>query len=334
MVDNSQSDAIKRRNTAAFLAIAKDATLEVTYRSGECKIEGAQVNLTPPTYQPSEEKLSEFRGSSDKLAVTHCHHNAELHQKLRPHISDKTSLLFDALEDARTEIIGSSYMDGVKKNLVHHHDRIYRQLGYERFDVHSDQVQQALLQAHITHKFANFSIPPTLEAAYRHEKEKLEEQLKDYEELLEKNIDNQKAFAEIVGQYLRDLYPSDMPAEDDAVIDDTQDQEAANEEGNQEQNQNQQASQEQSDDSLEVEDGESDGYEETEGDESQIDDIETVTSPKDGEDIEKPRPEHDLSSIDTRIFYHIYTNQYDEIIHAEDLVQNEEEKVKLRQKNG
>ena len=336
MNDVEQSELIRRTNAAVFKAIAGDKNLNVTYKSGECKIEGEEAVLDPPTYKIDRQKLAEFQGASDKLAIFHKYHNANLHRTLRPYKQEHAEI-FDALEYARTQIVGTQYLQGAKSNIMDYHDKFYYEQGYQQLNIGDHQLNCALIHAHMLHKMGKFRISSPLNKAYMNQEKLIDGQLKNYEEKFKQALHNQKDFSQVIEDFLRDIYPDNH----NNTSSDSDDHSDHDEKSHNHSADSHHDVQEQEQDSMpsdidNIENGEGEHADEAE--QSETDDMikgdsnPTMESSEEGAES----PPHIDHHLDDRVFdkdfYKIYTIEFDKIAHVEDICDNQEELEKLRRR--
>jgi cobaltochelatase CobT len=102
----------------ATRAIARDSEAEVVFASdasGQSPGKIARVVSPGPGLEPR--LVAEARGAADALAVRLRYHDARLHAQRAPVSDSDSRAVFDALEAARVEALGSKAMDGVRANL-------------------------------------------------------------------------------------------------------------------------------------------------------------------------------------------------------------------------
>ncbi len=111
-------DRFRNILSGATRAIARDAEAEVVFASdaggtGTGKV--ARVVSPGPSLEPR--LVSEARGAADALALRLRHHDPRLHAARAPGADGDGRAVFDALETARVEALGTKAMDGVRANL-------------------------------------------------------------------------------------------------------------------------------------------------------------------------------------------------------------------------
>ena len=141
--------------------------------------------------------LASLRAFGDRLALRRRFHSASIHREHRPAESPAAEL-FDAIELARLDALGSRWLEGVAKNLLAHpgaDDDGARWLAFEIFSTRRAPSEKA---AHVTHMRAAF--PPSLLSDLQHSSSAL---------------DNQAAFAVLAADWVRKAVryvPADAPS--------------------------------------------------------------------------------------------------------------------------
>src|SRR5690606_17020507 len=77
-----------------------------------------RVRLPEPPKKPTLQDVSVTRGLGDSMALRRARHDQRLHAKLAPE-GKQARAIFDAVEQARVEAIGSRAMAGVADNIDH-----------------------------------------------------------------------------------------------------------------------------------------------------------------------------------------------------------------------
>ena len=116
MSEPNPIDAFRRALAGAARAIAKDSEAEVIFASEAAAMTGktARVASPGPSLEPS--LVAEARGAADSAALRLRHHDAALHSRVAP-MDSEARAVFDALETARFEALGSRNWGGVSANL-------------------------------------------------------------------------------------------------------------------------------------------------------------------------------------------------------------------------
>src|SRR5690606_37476799 len=110
-------DPFKRAVTACVRAIAGDRDLDVSFSKDRPALAGEHVRLPDLPKKPTLEMLQVTRGLGDAMALRRACHDSRLHGRLAPQ-GRQARAIFDAVEQARVEAIGSRSMRGVSDNIA------------------------------------------------------------------------------------------------------------------------------------------------------------------------------------------------------------------------
>ena len=110
------SEPLKRAIGVTTRAIAGDKEMLVGYAAGAPSAHGHTVQLPEPSRVPSRREIAVIRGWADSLGLMAACHNPKLHNRLAP-AAGTAREVFEAVEKARVEAIGSRRMSGMADNL-------------------------------------------------------------------------------------------------------------------------------------------------------------------------------------------------------------------------
>jgi cobaltochelatase CobT len=110
------TETFKRALTHAVRSLAETSDLEVTFSGDGPQLSGKHAILPHPPRDLSGKETTRIRGLADQMALRMAHHNDAQHARLRPH-SMQAKAIFEAVEQARVEAIGSNALGGVRANL-------------------------------------------------------------------------------------------------------------------------------------------------------------------------------------------------------------------------
>ncbi|HEX3862041.1 MAG TPA: cobaltochelatase subunit CobT [Stellaceae bacterium] len=129
--DFSPAEIFKRATAATLRAIAERDDLTIGFGPEPPGLAGTRVKLPNPARDLPAEEAAQLRGAADGLALRVRYHDAAVHTKRLPG-SPLARSVFEALEQARVEALGSRRMVGVASNLAAVLDEQYRRQGFER----------------------------------------------------------------------------------------------------------------------------------------------------------------------------------------------------------
>jgi cobaltochelatase CobT len=130
-------EAFKRSTAATLRAIAEREDVTVTYGAEPAGAAGARVRLPLPGRDLSEREAAPVRGAADSLALKLRYHDAAVHARRVP-AGETARAIFDGVEQARVEALGSKRMAGVAGNLAAMLEERYRRQGYEHMIERND----------------------------------------------------------------------------------------------------------------------------------------------------------------------------------------------------
>ena len=97
-------------------ALAQVSDVQVAFQPGPSGVVGKRARLPLPTRALPPAEMARLRGAADSVALRLRHHDEGVHAARSPGRREAKDV-YDALEQARVEIVGSRYMDGVASNL-------------------------------------------------------------------------------------------------------------------------------------------------------------------------------------------------------------------------
>src|SRR5205814_6121057 len=91
--------------------------IEVVFASDNAPATGKTARVPSPGPALEPRLVAEARGAADSVALRLRYHDSALHARVAPADMDARAV-FDALEMARVEALGSRAMGGIRKNLA------------------------------------------------------------------------------------------------------------------------------------------------------------------------------------------------------------------------
>jgi cobaltochelatase CobT len=127
----SPTEIFKQATASTLRAIAERDDLTVGFGPEQPGLSGTRVKLPNPARDLPAEEAAQLRGAADSLALRLRYHDTAVHSKRLPG-SPLARSVFEALEQARVEALGTRRMVGVGQNLTAMLDEQYRRQGFER----------------------------------------------------------------------------------------------------------------------------------------------------------------------------------------------------------
>ena len=110
------AEIFKRALAHAARALAEQSELEVAFGSDGPRLADGVLTLPHPPRDPGGPESAALRGQADRLALRLANHDAGINARLRP-ADSRAAEVFDAVEQARIEAVGSQALAGVRANL-------------------------------------------------------------------------------------------------------------------------------------------------------------------------------------------------------------------------
>ncbi len=114
--DQGRAEDFKRATASALRAIAQVPDVQVAYQPGPSGLAGKRARLPAPSRALASPEMAKLRGAADAIALRLRHHDDSIHAARAPVTRDARAA-YDALEQARVEIVGAAHMAGVSANL-------------------------------------------------------------------------------------------------------------------------------------------------------------------------------------------------------------------------
>ncbi|MFL5026261.1 MAG: cobaltochelatase subunit CobT [Microvirga sp.] len=319
------AEPLKRSIAGTMKAIARKPDLEVAFASDRPVLMGQdKARLPEPPRRLTAQDVAILRGNADAMALRLACHDTNLHRKLAPD-GQAARAVFDAVEQARVESIGSRRMAGISSNIsAMLEDRYHRGGKYEEITDRADAPLEDAVALMVRERLTGAKPPASAAKIVDLWRDFIEDRAgRDLDGLL-KNIENQRSFARNIRDLLSSLDMADeaaLDSEDEENEDDNEsdEQEQQGEGESEQESQGDRADVEISEDSSdEMEDGAS---EEADGPSGELpEESEEADSEDAGESWRPPSRSNEARGPD----YKAYTNRFDEIIHAEDLCDADE----------
>jgi cobaltochelatase CobT len=319
------TEPFKRAVTSCLRAIAKSPELEVTFAAERPGLSPGKARLPEPARKMSKRDAAIVRGHADSIALKLACHDPKVHRKLMPG-NPQARGVFEAVEQARVEALGSRRMAGVAKNLTAMLDDHFHRGKFDEITDRADAPLADALAMLVRERLTGLAPPAAAKKMVDLWRPVLEDKISGRLDQLDQFAENQAKFGDAVHDLLsalelgddRNAEPDDEESEDDerqgendqAGAEGSPESDAAQEMSA---DQAQQSSEEMSDSSMESaqasasdtfdEDGEM-GDEDTPGE---------ATRPNSHGKNEPRGPE-----------YHAFAPKFDEVIAAEDLCDHDE----------
>ncbi|MCJ2056524.1 cobaltochelatase subunit CobT [Methylobacterium sp. J-048] len=322
----SVAEPLKRSVAGCLRAIARRSEVEVTYATDRPALTGDKARLPEPPRKLSAQDVAVLRGNADAMALRLGCHDIAVHRRLAPE-NAAARAVYDAVEQARVEAIGSRRMAGVASNITAMlEDRYHRGGKYETITDRADAPMEDAVALMVRERLTGQRPPEAAAKIVSLWREHIEAKAGPNLDGLIGSIEDQRKFARSVRDLLTSLDMSDetpFDAEDDENDDenDAQDDEQNPSEGDsEEKSQGERAEIETSEEaSDEIEEGAQESADAPSGelpDESEDAESEEAS--------EASRPPTRQGNEARGPEYRVFNPRFDEIIHAEELCDADE----------
>jgi len=331
MADRSPLDDFKAVLGGAARAIAREPEVELTFTADAPVQSGRHMKVPMPGRSLPAEQVAEARGFADGFALRLRHHDIALHARTAP-AEAVARAVFDAIETARVEALGARAMAGVRANLAQSLALRMKSDPIVRARNRDEVPLSTALQLIVRERLTGEAPPAAAESGLAMVRDWIEDKGAAELDALGMLVDDQSAYARLATRLLEDL----ELIEGDLTPDD-EDGDGSQDEGEDEKNQD-------DTDDADEGDGGADGEvemraEPSDGDQDQSE-TESFQDETDGESDGEPgdageegmlpvRPNRPLSDMPPQFDYKAWTTQFDEVVGASDLC-DEDELTRLR----
>jgi cobaltochelatase CobT len=310
--------------TATLRALGEDATFDVAYTADKPSCFGTSARVAQPARAMPEAQVSEARGWCDSFGLKQKYHSAKVHAANQPQ-SGIARDIFNAVEQARFEAIGTTTMAGVARNLSQMSEARTKADPIIRARSRDEVPLASAVGLLVREKLTGEPVPEAAMAAVNYVRAWVEAEAGTHLNQLINAIGDQAAFARLTKEILHDLDLGDAPAndveQDDEAQDDADDQNEQNEEDGDDESDGGDAGQE---DQQQSQEQQSDAESEQQV-EMDTDDLSESEMGDEGlEGVTPWRPNSPLSDLPLQFDYAAFTSEFDEIVSAEQLCDAEE----------
>jgi cobaltochelatase CobT len=319
------AEPLKRSIAGCMRAVAQKQDLEITFASDRPALMGDKARLPEPPRRLTRADVAVLRGHADSMALRLACHDSAVHRRLAPE-GQAARAVYDAVEQARVEAIGSRRMAGVASNLsAMLEDKYHRGGKYEEITDRADAPLEDAVALMVRERLTGLRPPPAAARIVELWRDFIEDRAgRDLDGLL-KNIEHQRDFARSVREVLSHL---DMA--DEAALDPEDEESEDENESDQDQQQGEgEADQESQGDRSEI-DASDDAEQELEEGAAEAADAPSGELPDDADEADSEeaseawRPPSSRANEPRGPDYKAFTSRFDETIHAEDLCDPEE----------
>ena len=321
---NEPLEIYKRATTATLRAIAENDELDVTFGKGAAALRGNSIHVPLPNLGCSEEELNAIRGVGDEFALKLRYHDEAVHRRNAPRAGPAQEM-FEWVEDARVASIGSMRMEGVAKNLEASLEAICKQAAFDTVTAETEAPLSVAVGLIVRQRLTGRALPPSAENVVRFWRDFVEERAGEHIQGLADYVQDQREFAGRCRSILADLgFAADL--DDQPEYNDSDQEMESVEDGAEPDAEFAPQDVVLDEDSM----GDEDGQGEATVVEMDADmDLSELGAESESEDAPNFSPD-ELGRIRVGHEYAAYTDEFDEVVKAQDLC-GPEELLRLRQ---
>ena len=325
MTERSPIDAFKDVLSGVARSIARDLEVEVAFTADTPHAVGKAIKVPTPARALPADQVALARGFADASALKLRYHDAKVHASFAPGEAVARAV-FDAVEQARVEAIGSRSMAGVRANLNEALALRLKSDAIRRARSADEVPLSTALALKVRERLTGQAIPKDAAPGVAMVDQWIEDKAGADLDSLMLAIDDQRAFQSLTTAMLEhlQLIDADVPpdTEEPESDEDGEDQEDQQEEG-------ESGEEESGDSDMNAEARAEDQGGESEEGESEYSDDFDADSDEGADDMGEEgmmpvRPNRPMSDMPPGFDYQAYTTKFDEIVAPEDLCDDDE----------
>ena len=325
MTERSPIDAFKDVLSGVARSIARDLEVEVGFTADTPHAVGKAIKVPTPARALPADQVALARGFADASALKLRYHDAKVHASFAPGEAVARAV-FDAVEQARVEAIGSRSMAGVRANLNEALALRLKSDAIRRARSADEVPLSTALALKVRERLTGQAIPKDAAPGVAMVDQWIEDKAGADLDSLMLAIDDQRAFQSLTTAMLEhlQLIDADVPpdTEEPESDEDGEDQEDQQEEG-------ESGEEESGDSDMNAEARAEDQGGESEEGESEYSDDFDADSDEGADDMGEEgmmpvRPNRPMSDMPPGFDYQAYTTKFDEIVAPEDLCDDDE----------
>ncbi len=328
MAETNPLEAFRLALGGAARAIAREPEVELGYSADAPVQSGKTVKVPMPGRTLPPDQVAEARGAADAFALRLRLHDAVLHNRAAP-ADPIARAVFDAVEQARVEALGSKGMDGISANLATALEGRMRADPIGRARTREEVPLSTAIGLMVRERLTGQPVPERAKGGLALVRDWIEEKAGADLDALGLALDDQTAFAQLATKLLQDLElveaelpPEWEPEEGDEEEEGEDDQQQG--ETDEEREGDGAGPQDKTEARAEADQGESDQQDEGEAERDSLADEEGGLG-DDGEEGAAPaRPNRPHSDLSPQFDYKAYTTRFDEVVDAASLCDDEE----------
>jgi cobaltochelatase CobT len=311
------TEPFKRALGLAVRAIAGDDEVQVNYAPGKPELDGKLVQLPEPSRAPTAKEIAVIRGWADSFSLMSAAHDGKLHARLAPEAGPARAV-FEAVERARIESLGTNRMPGMANNLT---AKIEDQYAHGRFADVTDRAEAPIedaLALIVRERLTGLAPPQAAQALVDVWRPWIEERASKTLARMEGVAQDQNSFGRLMRDMLKALELSEELAEGEQQEGESENEEQPDSGESESQDEGDEAdSQDQSSDEQRADGEEGDT---TESDAGETDQFDADADGDEMADTREPwRPNSNVLDNPEAYGYKVFNRTFDEEVGADEL---------------
>jgi cobaltochelatase CobT len=198
------AEPFKRAVAGCLRAIAGRPDLEVAFAAEKPALTRERARLPEPPRRMTRTDAAILRGHADSMALRTACHNPTIHRRLLPE-GGAARAVFEAVEQARVEAIGSRRMLGVASNLTAMLEDRYHRGSYDEITDRADAPLEDAVAMIVRERLTGLEPPAAAKKVVELWREFVETRADRELDRLAQELDDQRGFAETVHDLLASL---------------------------------------------------------------------------------------------------------------------------------
>ena len=229
------TEPFKRAVTGALRAIAGKAELDISFSTDRPSLAGDRARLPEPPRRMTAADAAIIRGHADSMALRLSCHDERIHRRNLPE-GQSARAVFESVEQARVESIGSRRMEGVASNITAMLDDRYGRANYQSITERSEAPLEDAVALIARERLTGLPPPPSARRLVELWRPWIEEKAGASLDRLGDTVEDQRQFARSVRDLLVNL---EMGEEQSADPDQDDEDDSGDESGDAEQQEGQ-----------------------------------------------------------------------------------------------
>jgi len=198
------TEPFKRSVAGCLRAIARKSDLEVGYAAERPGLVGGKARLPEPARKLTRQEAAIVRGHADSIALKLACHDPAVHRRMVPG-GQQARAVFEAVEQARVEAIGSRRMMGVAKNLSAMLDDKFHRGKFDEITDRADAPIEDAVAMMVRERLTGEAPPPAARKLVDLWRPFIEDRAGRGLDRLERLLDDQRKFGDAVHDLLESL---------------------------------------------------------------------------------------------------------------------------------